>query len=90
MGDNNPADILTKHLAAEPRERHAARCSLIFLDGRAEIAPQVCADELGLVEISRAEAVNLRNVARRPSGKGIGSSMAPRVSWADMSESVAE
>ena len=51
-GEDNPADILTKHLAAEPRERHAARCGLIYLEGRAAIAPRVCADDIGSFEIS--------------------------------------
>ena len=77
LGTVNPADILTKHLAVDLRERHAARCALEFLDGRPEIAPQVCADELGSIEV-QTEIVMVARVpargfaARRAAGKGVG------------------
>ena len=40
-GEDNPADILTKHLADEPRKRHALFCGMVPLSGRARIAPNV-------------------------------------------------
>ena len=40
-GEDNPADTLTKHLAEEPRRRHAQFCGLQPLSGRAAIAPKV-------------------------------------------------
>ena len=82
-GEDNPADILTKHLAAEPRERHAARCGLIYLEGRAAIAPRVCADDIGSFEISRVDTVANQVALRRPAGKGIGERQEKRFSWAD-------
>ena len=82
-GEDNPADILTKHLAAEPRERHAARCGLIYLEGRAAIAPRVCADDIGSFEISRVDTAANQVALRRPAGKGIGERQEKRFSWAD-------
>ena len=85
LGDVNPADILTKHLAAEPRERHAATCGLEFLDGRPAIAPEVCADEIASIEIAAAKT--MKQVMRQPSGKGIGGTGEKehrKLNWADI------
>ena len=88
-GELNPADILTKHLAGEPSARHVTRCRLGFLAGRPEIAPQVCADELGSIETIRVEVTKNEFERRKPSGKGIGERLnrdnidEHKVSWAD-------
>ena len=50
VGEHNPADALTKHLAEEPRRRHTAFCGLEWLPGRAEIAPKVSEDVLAPTE----------------------------------------
>ena len=87
-GELNPADILTKHLAAEPSARHASRCKLEFLAGRPEIAPRVCADELGSIDRIKVEVTKDELEYRRPSGKGIGereirADKSNMVNWAD-------
>jgi hypothetical protein len=85
LGDLNPADILTKHLAAEPSARHAARCCVEFISGRPGVAPQVCADELGSIERAEIARTAKPFEGRKPSGKGIGErNEDKKVSWADV------
>ena len=50
-GDQNPADMAIKHLGAEPRWRHAEACGIEYIEGRAEIAPKLCPDQLNIVEV---------------------------------------
>ena len=71
VGDANPADILNKHLAEEPRSRHAARCSLEFLKGRPLIAPAVCEEELQSIDRSRRPPISAIR-ERIPPDKGVG------------------
>ena len=40
-GTSNPADLLTKHLTQDCMKRYMQTVNLIFLEGRADIAPQV-------------------------------------------------
>ena len=84
LGDVNPADMLTKHLAEEPRSRHSATCNLSWPAGRPAIAPQVCADELGSVEVAPTLQGGAEPVRQR-SGKGAGGATSTRttVGWAD-------
>ena len=82
VGDANPADALTKHLAEEPRNRHAARCGLEFLEGRPKIAPEVCAGDLQSLERTRKSATST-TCARTPPGKGMGGPI-EKASWADV------
>ena len=42
MGTLNPADMLTKHLAEPLRLTHVKRINNEYMEGRAEIAPEVC------------------------------------------------
>ena len=48
LGTNNPADLFTKHLPEEPRSRHCKKLNLIYLDGRALLAPKLCQDAKGV------------------------------------------
>ena len=48
-GVHNPADMLTKHLAEEPRVRHSAAVKLQFLSGRPAISSALCPDSFSSV-----------------------------------------
>ena len=86
-GEHNPADMLTKHLAEEPRLRHATRCHLEYLPGRPAVAPQLCANEISSVEVSARpwKPVWSGFPGRSPIGKGAGGQR-PRPRWADLDE----
>ena len=80
-GEHNPADIATKHLAAEPRWRHAEACGMEFLEGRAAIAPKVSADQLAAVDL--VDAPEFETQYPRFEARHWG---CPRQSWEDMTE----
>ena len=46
-GQDNPADLMTKHLAADVMLKHSWTLCLEFLDGRAELAPTLSGDSRG-------------------------------------------
>ena len=49
-GEDNHADMLTKHLAEESRVRHVAAVYVHFLLGRPAISPALCLDSLSVLE----------------------------------------
>ena len=49
-GPKNPADAFTKHLSEPQRQLHFSNIAIEFLEGRAAIAPKVCADTVAEAE----------------------------------------
>ena len=94
LGLHNPADMLTKHLAEEPRSRGAEAVSIRYLPGRPKIAPELCSDELNALEAPSPTQQPPRVKPQSLSGKGTGSTKESvvkplfnsKVSWADLDE----
>ena len=41
LGQKNPSDVLTKHVAGDLLDRHVQTMEAVFRDGRAEVAPEL-------------------------------------------------
>ena len=54
LGENNPADLLTKHLSQQPMLRHVAAIGGVFEQGRAEAAPALSAQVQPFLEEEEA------------------------------------
>ena len=76
-GTHNPADIATKHLAAELRLRHTTTCGIEYLEGRAAIAPEVSPDQINAVDAEQQQKSKATKVHWE----------AHRGSWADIADS---
>ena len=80
LGEKNPADLLTKHLAAEVIHRHCDTLNMRWVEGRAEAAPTLdsvesyiqggVADFECVSEDGQKENVSINAVQEDRSGRG--------------------
>ncbi len=61
LGQKNPADILTKHVARDLLDRHLATMGTEFKDGRAETAPELNSVESAVEWYIKDDTTNTEN-----------------------------